>query len=66
MKRPEKIMTDTDDQLNMDFKKPVKMVPVHGEYPAGSGRRRPHLSEHFPRVTEETLILVKVGHLPQH
>ena len=37
----------------------------HGKYPAGSWIRSPHLSEHFPRVTEETLILVKVGHLPQ-
>jgi anti-sigma factor ChrR (cupin superfamily) len=36
-----------------------------GEYPAGSWVRSPHLSEHFPRVKEETLILVKVGHLPQ-
>jgi anti-sigma factor ChrR (cupin superfamily) len=36
-----------------------------GEYPAGSWVRSPHLSEHFPRVEEETLILVKVGHLPQ-
>lgn len=36
-----------------------------GEYPAGSWIRSPHLSEHFPRVVEETLILVKVGHLPQ-
>jgi anti-sigma factor ChrR (cupin superfamily) len=37
----------------------------HGQYPAGSWIRSPHLSEHFPRVEEETLILVKVGHLPQ-
>ena len=37
----------------------------HGEYPEGSWIRSPHLSEHFPRVREETLILVKVGHLPQ-
>jgi anti-sigma factor ChrR (cupin superfamily) len=36
-----------------------------GQYPAGSWIRSPHLSEHFPRVKEETLILVKVGHLPQ-
>jgi anti-sigma factor ChrR (cupin superfamily) len=36
-----------------------------GQYPAGSWVRSPHLSEHFPRVEEETLILVKVGHLPQ-
>jgi len=37
----------------------------YGQYPAGSWIRSPHLSEHFPRVEEETLILVKVGHLPQ-
>lgn len=37
----------------------------YGDYPAGSWIRSPHLSEHFPRVKEETLILVKVGHLPQ-
>jgi anti-sigma factor ChrR (cupin superfamily) len=35
-----------------------------GQYPAGSWIRSPHLSEHFPRVEEKTLILVKVGHLP--
>jgi len=37
----------------------------YGQYPEGSWIRSPHLSEHFPRVEEETLILVKVGHLPQ-
>jgi len=37
----------------------------HGLYPAGSWIRSPHMSEHFPRVEKETLILVKVGHLPQ-
>jgi len=35
----------------------------HGEYPAGSWLRSPHLSKHFPYVKEETLIFVKVGHL---
>jgi len=35
-----------------------------GDYPAGSWIRSPHLSQHSPRVIEETLILVKVGHLP--
>lgn len=34
-----------------------------GEYPKGSWIRSPHLSKHFPYVDEETLILVKVGHL---
>ena len=37
----------------------------YGQYPEGSWIRSPHLSEHFPGVKEETLILVKVGHLPQ-
>lgn len=35
----------------------------HGEYPEGSWIRSPHLSRHYPYVKEETLILVKVGHL---
>ena len=38
-------------------------IDEHGEYPAGSWVRSPHMSQHFPRVDEETLILVKVGHL---
>jgi len=38
-------------------------IDEYGEYPAGSWIRSPHLSKHFPRVEEETLILVKVGHL---
>ncbi len=38
-------------------------IDEFGRYPAGSWIRSPHLSEHFPRVEEETLILVKVGHL---
>jgi len=42
-----------------------KFIDEHGQYPEGSWIRSPHLSEHFPRVEKETLILVKVGHLPQ-
>ena len=42
-----------------------KFIDEYGQYPEGSWIRSPHLSEHFPRVEEETLILVKVGHLPQ-
>lgn len=38
-------------------------IDEFGRYPAGSWIRSPHLSKHFPRVEEETLILVKVGHL---
>jgi anti-sigma factor ChrR (cupin superfamily) len=37
----------------------------HGSYPAGTWIRGPHLSKHFPYVEEETLIWVKVGHLPE-
>ena len=35
-----------------------------GRYPAGTWIRSPHLSRHFPYVEQETLIWVKVGHLP--
>lgn len=37
----------------------------HGEYSAGTWLRSPHLSRHQPRAVEETLIWVKVGHLPE-
>lgn len=42
-----------------------RFIDEHGEYPAVSWLRSPHMSKHYPRVEEETLILVKVGHLPQ-
>ncbi|MEM9256652.1 MAG: cupin domain-containing protein [Pseudomonadota bacterium] len=35
-----------------------------GHYPAGTWLRSPHLSSHHPYVEEDTLIWVKVGHLP--
>lgn len=35
----------------------------HGEFPAGSWLRNPHMSRHDPYVKDPTLILVKVGHL---
>lgn len=35
-----------------------------GEYPAISWLRSPHMSQHFPYTDEETVIWVKVGHLP--
>lgn len=35
----------------------------HGVYPQGSWIRSPHLSVHTPWVEEDTLILVKTGHL---
>ena len=41
-----------------------KFCDEHGSYPAGSWIRSPHMSKHTPYVEqEETLILVKVGHL---
>jgi len=40
-----------------------RFIDEHGEYPAGTWIRSPHMSKHFPRVEEETLIYVKVGHL---
>ncbi|WP_394146820.1 cupin domain-containing protein [Shewanella atlantica] len=36
----------------------------HGSYPANTWMRSPHLSVHQPFVSRETIILVKVGHLP--
>jgi anti-sigma factor ChrR (cupin superfamily) len=35
----------------------------HGVYPKGTWIRNSHLSTHFPFVEEETVILVKTGHL---
>ncbi|MCJ8295192.1 MAG: cupin domain-containing protein [Colwellia sp.] len=40
-----------------------EFIDEHGRYPEGSWLRSPHLSEHFPYVEQETIILVKVGHL---
>ena len=36
----------------------------HGSYPQGTWIRSPHMSGHRPFVDEDTLIWVKVGHLP--
>ncbi len=41
-----------------------EFIDEHGRYPAGSWLRSPHLSQHHPYVEEETVIWVKVGHLP--
>lgn len=41
-----------------------EFIDEHGTYPQGTWIRSPHLSEHFPYVEKETVILVKVGHLP--
>ena len=35
----------------------------HGQYPTGTWIRSPHMSEHHPFVEQDTVILVKVGHL---
>ncbi len=40
-----------------------RFIDEYGEYPAGTWIRSPHMSQHFPRVEEETVIYVKVGHL---
>ncbi len=37
----------------------------HGDYPAGTWIRSPHMSRHRPRSDEGCLIYVKTGHLPQ-
>ncbi len=37
----------------------------HGDYPAGSWIRSPHMSKHDPWSDEGCLIYVKTGHLPQ-
>ncbi len=36
----------------------------HGQYPANTWIRSPHMSQHCPYVKEETVIWVKTGHLP--
>lgn len=40
-----------------------EFIDEYGRYPAGTWLRNPHLSEHYPYVEQDTLILVKVGHL---
>ncbi len=40
-----------------------EFIDEHGRYPQGTWLRSPHLSEHFPYVVQETIIMVKVGHL---
>ncbi len=41
-----------------------EFIDEYGRYPVGSWIRSPHLSQHHPRVEVDTLIYVKVGHLP--
>ena len=40
-----------------------ELIDEHGRYPAGTWIRSPHMSTHNPYVEQETIILVKVGHL---
>lgn len=40
-----------------------EFIDEHGRYPTGSWIRSPHMSRHHPYVEQETIILVKVGHL---
>lgn len=41
-----------------------ELIDEMGRYPAGTWIRSPHLSKHCPYVEVDTLIWVKVGHLP--
>lgn len=41
-----------------------EFIDEHGRYPAGTWLRSPHMSDHHPYVEVETVIWVKVGHLP--
>jgi anti-sigma factor ChrR (cupin superfamily) len=40
-----------------------EFIDENGQYPKGSWIRNSHLSNHHPRVIEETIIMVKIGHL---
>lgn len=40
-----------------------EFIDEFGRYPAGTWIRSPHLSQHNPYVEQETIILVKTGHL---
>ncbi|MFT5759563.1 MAG: anti-sigma factor ChrR (cupin superfamily) [Alteromonadaceae bacterium] len=40
-----------------------EFIDENGRYPTGSWIRTPHLSQHYPYVEQDTVILVKVGHL---
>ena len=41
-----------------------ELIDELGRYPAGTWIRSPHMSQHSPYVESDTLIWVKVGHLP--
>ena len=40
-----------------------EFIDEYGCYPQGSWLRSPHMSQHTPYVEQDTIILVKVGHL---
>jgi len=42
-----------------------ELIDEYGRYPAGTWIRSPHLSDHNPFTEVDTLIWVKVGHLPE-
>lgn len=42
-----------------------EFIDEYGRYPVGTWIRSPHMSQHTPYVEEETIILVKTGHLPK-
>jgi anti-sigma factor ChrR (cupin superfamily) len=41
-----------------------EFIDEHGRYPTGTWLRNPHMSKHNPFTEQETVILVKVGHIP--
>ena len=41
-----------------------KLIDEYGSYTAGTWIRSPHLSQHTPFVEEDSLLWVKIGHLP--
>ena len=41
-----------------------EFIDEHGRYQTGTAIRGPHISRHTRYVEEETLLWVKVGHLP--
>ncbi len=40
-----------------------EFIDEYGRYPAGTWLRSPHMSKHNPYVEQDTVILVKTGHL---
>jgi anti-sigma factor ChrR (cupin superfamily) len=41
-----------------------ELIDEQGRYPKGTWIRNPHMSRHLPYVEQDTVIWVKVGHLP--